>query len=59
MMKMPAFFTKVPSFSRILAVVLFVMLPFVGFFLGMQYQILSTFRFLDEPVGVDTGNLKE
>lgn len=37
-MKLSPSFTTVTSFSKILAAVLFVSLPFAGFFLGMEYQ---------------------
>mgnify|MGYP000856599002 CR=1 FL=1 len=37
-MKLPNFLTKVTLFSKILAIILFVSLPFIGFYLGYQYR---------------------
>lgn len=39
-MKLPKELTKVTPLSKYLAMILFLALPFVGFFLGMQYQEL-------------------
>lgn len=41
-MKLPSSFTTVTSLSKILAAILFITLPIVGFYLGMQYQKLNT-----------------
>jgi hypothetical protein len=42
-MKLPASFTTVTPFSRGLAMVLFIVLPFCGFLLGRMYQQALTF----------------
>lgn len=36
--KLPSWLTTVTTFSKILAMILFISLPFLGFYLGMQYQ---------------------
>lgn len=42
-MKLPKHFTTITPFSKYLAMVLFVVLPFVGFLLGIRYEkLLST-----------------
>lgn len=41
-MPLPKFFTTVTTFSKVLALVLFVLFPVFGFYLGMQYQQLQT-----------------
>lgn len=42
-MKLPAYLTTVTPFSKTIAFILFVSLPFVGFKLGTKYQQLFTF----------------
>ncbi len=37
-MKLPDFLTKVTTFSKVSAAILFIVLPFVGFYLGMGYE---------------------
>jgi hypothetical protein len=37
-MKMPNYLVSVTPLSKILAAILFITLPFIGFYLGMQYQ---------------------
>ena len=37
-MKLPKSFTTVTTFSKILAMCLFIMFPFAGFYLGIKYQ---------------------
>src|SRR3989339_1754513 len=37
-MTLPKSLTTVTSFSKILATVLFITLPFLGFYLGMEYE---------------------
>jgi len=37
-MTLPKSLTTVTTFSKILALVLFIMLPFIGFIFGMEYQ---------------------
>lgn len=39
-MKFPQFFTTITPFSKILAMILFITFPFIGFLLGMKYQKL-------------------
>lgn len=41
-MKLPLSFTKVTPLSKTFAMVLFVLLPFIGFFFGVKYQQLAT-----------------
>ncbi len=41
-MKVAKSFAKVTPFSKFLAGALFIILPFVGFFLGVQYQKMVT-----------------
>lgn len=40
--KLPKSFTTVTPFSKAIAMALFVALPFIGFYLGMQYQKSTT-----------------
>ena len=40
--KLPKSWTTVTLFSKYLTMILFIVLPFVGFYLGMQYQDLVT-----------------
>ena len=35
-------FTKVTPFSKYLTMVLFIAFPFIGFYMGMQYQQMTT-----------------
>lgn len=44
--KLPAAFTRVTPGSKFIAMLLFVLLPFVGFYLGMQYGRKSSFPIL-------------
>lgn len=41
--KLPTFLTTVTPFSKFLAMALFIILPFVGFCLGVRYQALLTY----------------
>jgi hypothetical protein len=41
-MKLPESWTKVTLLSKILAIILFVSLPFIGFFLGVKYNSQTT-----------------
>ncbi len=41
-MKLPNFLTTVTPTSKLLALILFILLPFVGFYMGMKYQKLLT-----------------
>ena len=49
-MQLPNSLTKVTTFSKILAMVLFVTLPFTGFFLGYQYRKATTIPKVKEIV---------
>lgn len=44
--KFPEYLTKVTPFSKVLAAILFITLPFLGFVIGIKYQQL-----IGEPVG--------
>lgn len=53
-MKLPESFTTVTTFSKILAIFLFVTLPFLGFYLGYQYKkstvvVIDSKEALTEP----------
>ncbi len=37
-MKLPSYLTKVTPLSKTLALILFILLPFLGFYLGVKYQ---------------------
>lgn len=39
-MKLPKILTSVTTFSKILAMIFFILFPFIGFYLGMRYQQL-------------------
>ncbi len=41
-MALPKSLTTVTTFSKTLAMILFILLPFVGFYLGIQYQKMTT-----------------
>jgi hypothetical protein len=41
-MALPKYFTKITPFSKYLTVALFLLLPFIAFFLGIQYQVMVT-----------------
>lgn len=42
MAKLPQSFTKVTAVSKLVTMVLFIAFPFIGFYLGMQYQKMIT-----------------
>ena len=48
-MKLPRYLTTVTSFSKYLALTLFVTLPFLGFYLGIQYQKMKTYISMRVP----------
>lgn len=55
-MALPKFLTTVTSFSKILAAVLFITLPFAGFYLGLQYEAQFT-QYLEDRSSLDQYNL--
>lgn len=56
-MNLPKFLTTVTSFSKILAAVIFIALPFAGFYLGYKYQQQFT-QYLESRASVDQYILK-
>src|ERR1035437_3947931 len=44
--KLPEWFITVTPFSKALAMILFILLPFVGFYIGMNYQAAINLEFL-------------
>jgi hypothetical protein len=64
-MKLSKSLTKVTLFSKLLTSVLFILLPFIGFYLGMQFQISITPQYpplvyeppLEHPVKVEPTGL--
>lgn len=49
-MKLPASLTTVTPLSKFIAMVLFVSLPFIGFYLGMEYQKKFGFEEIVNPI---------
>lgn len=56
-MKLPESFTKVTPLSKILAGVLFILLSFVGFYLGIKYQQNLTSNSELKPAPIELENL--
>ncbi|MBI2049582.1 hypothetical protein HYT32_01625 [Candidatus Roizmanbacteria bacterium] len=56
-MNLIKFLTTVTSFSKILAAVLFIALPFAGFYLGIKYEAQFT-QYLEGRTTLDRYNLK-
>ena len=53
-MKLPNFLTTVTTLSKIIALVLFILLPFIGFYLGTKYKNISN----PLPLELNTSNIK-
>src|SRR5689334_578948 len=51
-MTLPTSLTTVTTLSKILALILFILFPFVGFYVGMQYEAIQTVKNLgnQEPI---------
>lgn len=56
-MTIPKYLTTVTPFSKYLAMFLFILLPFVGFYLGIQYQQSLTRAILKSPTQIITTKL--
>src|SRR3990167_8978293 len=51
-MTLPRYLTTVTSFSKIIAAVLFIIFPFAGFYIGLQYEHQFT-QYLEDRTTVD------